>query len=159
MPEPAPIETALVQTERWFVARGLPHFVERHDTVWTIWSRAVPLLVVAYVLLGLNALDLHSWSWQRNVLAAAFVLAVLVVIWMGSNRMRGLPLLQRPREVGPVELALLVLVPATCQTSALMNRNVWNNSSSGSARAITLRNTVICDLVRFAAQPSRPATP
>jgi hypothetical protein len=112
VPEPAPIETALVQTERWFVTRGLPHFVERRDTVWTIWSRAVPLLVVAYVLLGLNALDLHSWSWQRNVLAAAFVLAVLVVIWMGSNRLRGLPLLERPREVGPVELALLVLVPA-----------------------------------------------
>ena len=110
---PEPVDgRAHVQTERWFVARGLPHFVERHDTAWVIWSRAVPLLVVAYVLLGLNALDLHSWSWQRNVLAAAFVLAVLVVIWMGSNRLRGRPLLQRPREVGPVELALLVLVPA-----------------------------------------------
>ena len=111
-PDPGRLDAALTATERWFVARGLPHFVERHDSVWTIWSRAVPLLVVAYVLLGLNALDLHSWSWQRNVLAAVFVLAVLVVIWMGSNRLRGLPPLQRPREIGPVELGLLVVVPA-----------------------------------------------
>lgn len=106
------VDAALTATERWFVSRGLPHFLERHDTVWVIWSRAIRLLVVAYVLLGLNALDLRSWSWQRNVLAAAFVLAVLVVIWMGSNVLRSLPLLQRPGAVGPVELALLVLVPA-----------------------------------------------
>jgi hypothetical protein len=61
----ARLEAALTATERWFVARGLPHFVERHDTVWAIWSRAVPLLVVAYVLLGLNALDIRCWpcSW------------------------------------------------------------------------------------------------
>ena len=52
-----------------------------------------------------------------------------------------------------------VSVPATCHTSALMNRNVWNSSSSGSARTITLRNTVIWDVVRFAAQPSSGTTP
>jgi hypothetical protein len=111
-PDHGRLDAALTATERWFVARGLPHFVERHDSVWAIWSRAVPLLVAAYVLLGLNALDLHSWSWQRNLLAAVFVLAVLVIIWMGSNRLRGLPLLERPREIGPVELGLLVVVPA-----------------------------------------------
>src|SRR5205085_292917 len=57
VPEPPRIEIALTATERWFVARGLPHFVERRDTVWVIWSRAIPLLVVAYVALGLNALE------------------------------------------------------------------------------------------------------
>ena len=106
------LELALSATERWFVGRGLPHFVERRDSVWTIWSRAIPLLVVAYVLLGLNALDIHEWSWQGNVLAALFVVAVLVVTWMGSNRLRGLPVLRRPAAVGPVELGLLVVVPA-----------------------------------------------
>lgn len=107
-----PLETALSATERWFIGRGLPHFVERRDNAWTIWSRAVPLLVLAYVLLGLNALDLRSWSWQRNVLAGVFVLAVLVGIWMGSNWVRGLPALERPRAIGPVELGLLVVAPA-----------------------------------------------
>jgi len=111
-PDRGRLEAALTSTERWFVDRGLPHFVERTDTVWTIWSRAVPLLVVAYMLLGLNALEVRSWSWQRNVLAAVFVLAVLVVIWIGSNRLRGRPLFQRPQSIGPVELGLLVVVPA-----------------------------------------------
>ena len=52
--------------ERWFVERGLPHFVERHDTASEIWGRALPLLVAAYLLLGLNALDLRDWSAGRE---------------------------------------------------------------------------------------------
>ena len=49
---------ALAGIERWFVERGLPHFVERHDTAAEIWGRALPLLIAAYLLLGLNALDI-----------------------------------------------------------------------------------------------------
>lgn len=105
-------DAALMRVERWFIRRGLPHFVERKDSAWTIWSRALPLLVVAYLVIGLNALDVYNWTWQRNVLAALFVVAVLVLIWMGSNRIRGLPALQRPQEIGPVELALLIVGPA-----------------------------------------------
>jgi len=78
-------DAPLKAVERWFVRR-LPHFVGRKDSVWTIWSRAIPLLVVAYVLLGLNALDIHDWTWQRNVLAGLFVLVVLVLIWAVRQR-------------------------------------------------------------------------
>ena len=98
--------------EDWFVARGLPHFVERRPSVWEIWGRAIPLLVVAYLLLGLNALDLAEWTWLGNVLAALFVLAVLVLTWIGANLVRGRPPLQRPDTIGPVELALLIVAPA-----------------------------------------------
>ena len=75
-------------------------------------GRAIPLLVVAYLLLGLNALDLADWTWLGNVLAAVFVVAVLVLTWIGANVIRGRPPLQRPDTIGPVELALLVVVPA-----------------------------------------------
>jgi hypothetical protein len=102
----------LVSVESWFVRRGLPHFVERNDSAWTIWSRAIPLLLVAYLLLGLNALDVRNWSLLRNVLTALLVVAVLAAVWIGSNLVRGRPLTQRPRTVGPVELGLLVVVPA-----------------------------------------------
>ena len=73
-----PDDSQLGAIEEWFVARGLPHFVERRPSIWEIWGRAIPLLVVAYLLLGLNALDLAEWTWLGNVLAAAFVVAVLV---------------------------------------------------------------------------------
>ena len=71
--------------EEWFVARGVPHFVERRPSAWEIWGRAIPLLVVAYLLLGLNALDLAEWTWLGNLLAALFVVAVLVLTWIGAN--------------------------------------------------------------------------
>jgi hypothetical protein len=108
----AGVESALTTAERWFVGRGLPHFVERRDSAWTIWSRAIPLLVVAYLLLGLNALDLHEWSWERNVLAGLSVIAVLVLVWIGSNLLRGDAALRPPRTVGPLELAILIVAPA-----------------------------------------------
>jgi hypothetical protein len=105
-------EPQLRTIEEWFVGRGLPHFVERRPSIWEIWGRAFPLLVVAYLLLGLNALDLSEWTWLGNVLAAVFVIAVLVLIWVGANLVRGRRPFERPRTIGPVELALLVLVPA-----------------------------------------------
>jgi hypothetical protein len=107
-----PDESELRAFEEWFVARGLPHFVERRSSIWEIWGRAIPLLVIAYLLLGLNALDLAEWTWLGNLLAAAFVIAVLVVTWVGANLLRGRPPLQRPYTIGPVELAVVILVPA-----------------------------------------------
>ncbi len=106
------IDGQLGAIEDWFVARGVPHFVERRPSVWEIWGRAIPLLVGAYLLLGLNALDLADWTWLGNALAAMFVLAVLVLTWIGANLLRGRPPLQRPDTIGPVELALLVVAPA-----------------------------------------------
>ena len=102
----------LDEIERWFVARGLPHFVERQDSPARIWARALPLLVVAYLLLGLNALDLEDWSVGENLAAAAFVVAVLLVTWVVANRVRGRRPLERPRRVGPAELAVFVIAPA-----------------------------------------------
>ncbi len=103
---------AIEATERWFVHRGLPHFVERHDSAAQIWGRALPLLVVAYLLLGLNALDLFDWSILENLGAVAFVLAVLVVTWVVANLVRGRRALERPREVGMAELAVFIVAPA-----------------------------------------------
>jgi len=101
--------------ERWFVRRGLPHFVERRDAAATIWARALPLLVPAYLLLGLNALEVGGpdrWSVGANIGVAAIVVAALLVTWMIANRLRGRGALERPRQIGPAELAVFVLVPA-----------------------------------------------
>jgi hypothetical protein len=104
----------VVAIERWFVERGVPHLVEtrlggrRFDT----WTRALPILVVAYLLLGLNALDLRNWSLRENLLAAVAVIAILIATWAVSNRLRGVPTFSRPTAVGGRELVLFVFGPA-----------------------------------------------
>jgi hypothetical protein len=104
-------EADVVGMERWFVARGLPHFVERRDSATAIWGRALPLLVIAYLLLGLNALDVREYSVAENLGLAAFVLAVAVVTWVVANVLRRRPAFDRPHDIGPAELAVFVLVP------------------------------------------------
>ena len=106
------VDGGLDDIERWFVARGLPHFVERRDSAWEIWGRAAPLLAVAYLLLGLYALDLSEWSLTENVVAALAVVGAAVLTWAIANAMRRRPWFDRPHEIGPVELAVFILVPA-----------------------------------------------
>jgi hypothetical protein len=105
-------DDGLAGIERWFVERGLPHFVERHDTATEIWGRALPLLVVAYLLLGLNALDVSGWSVTTNVVVAGFVVLGAVVTWVVANRLRGRGWFERPHRIGAAELAVFTIVPA-----------------------------------------------
>ncbi len=117
-PDPAPgdvdIEPVLDDIERWFVVRGLPHFVERRTdgSILDAWTRALPILVGAYLLLGFNALDLRSWTVGENVAAAAAVVAILVAAWAISNRLRGVATFARPTDIDAPELALFVIGPA-----------------------------------------------
>jgi len=99
--------------ERWMVDRGVPHLVDvRSDSaIRDAWTRALPLLVVAYLLLGLNALDLRNWSIARNLLGAAAVVAMLLAAWVLSNRLRGVASFDRPTKIDKPELALFLLGP------------------------------------------------
>lgn len=105
--------TELDEIERWFVGRGVPHFVERttDGSVLDAWTRALPLLVAAYVLLGFNALDLYEWTLEENLAAAAIVILMLVAAWAISNRLRGVPTFARPIDIDAPELMLFVLGP------------------------------------------------
>ena len=104
----------LAELERWFVRRGVPHFVEsRTDgSFLDTWTRALPLLVAAYLGLGFNALDLADWSWLRNLGAAAAVIGMAIAAWALSNRLRHRPSFARPDDIDAPELALFVLAPA-----------------------------------------------
>ena len=79
-PDSAPgdidLEPVLDDIERWFVLRGLPHFAERKTdgSILDAWTRAIPLLVVASLLLGFNALDLRNWTVGQNLAAATAIL-------------------------------------------------------------------------------------
>ena len=86
-------------TERWFIRRGLPMFVEDYSAGRDVWTRALPALAVIFVLLcagylggggpdsdpesGAGAQDAIGW-----VLFVVVVVGFLVgyVVW---NRRRG----------------------------------------------------------------------
>lgn len=100
------------QIERWFLRRGVPHFIDRtNSTVFDTWTRALPLLVPAYLLLGLNALDVDA-SLQRNLAIAGIVLVVALGTWMVSNLVRRRPVFSRPSDIGWPEILLFLAGPA-----------------------------------------------
>lgn len=102
------------EIERWFVQRGVPHLVEtdRDASMLDTWTRALPLLVAAYLLLGLNALDVNDWSLAQNLATAAAVVAMLLAAWVLSNRLRGVAAFARPTDIDAPELLLFVFGPA-----------------------------------------------
>lgn len=104
----------LAEIEHWFVERGVPHFVERKTDGSRLdaWTRALPLLVIAYLLLGLNALDLADGSLSENLFTAVIVVVILLATWALSNRLRGVATFARPTDIDAPELVLFILAPA-----------------------------------------------
>jgi hypothetical protein len=100
------------EVEQWFVNRGLPHFIDGYSAGTDIWTRSLPVLAIAYLAGGFNALDLAHWSLRRNLVAAAVTLAVLIAGIAIANVLRGRPAFSIPRTVGPGELALFVIGPS-----------------------------------------------
>ncbi|MEX1104823.1 MAG: hypothetical protein WEB78_01375, partial [Ilumatobacteraceae bacterium] len=99
------------EVERWFIRRGVPHFIDEYAPTTDIWNRSLPMLVVAYLAGGLNALDLRNWGWERNAVVACIVVVVLVAGWIGVNLARGRTALAMPDVVGVPELALFIIGP------------------------------------------------
>ena len=97
--------------ERWFIGRGVPHFIVDYSARTDIWTRAIPLLILAYLAGGLNALNLAHWSTARNLVAAGVTIAVLVLGWTVTNLVLRRPFWSVPTEVGRPELAAFVIGP------------------------------------------------
>jgi len=98
--------------ERWFIRRGVPHFIEGYDAGRDVFTRSIPALVGAYLLGGFTALDIYRWSAGRNIAVGVGVAALAAATWALANLVRGHPLLERPRQVGRAELVVFVIGPA-----------------------------------------------
>ncbi|MCA9851203.1 MAG: hypothetical protein KC461_11245 [Dehalococcoidia bacterium] len=97
-------------TERWFVRRGIPHFIHAYSATEDVFTRAAPFLVV--VLLGETFLvfgDRFSGFGQAAAFAAG--LAVILGVAVLVNRLRGRPALSLPDDVGWAEIGAFVLAP------------------------------------------------
>jgi MFS family permease len=101
----------LADYERSFRRAGLPLLSEDFSARSDVFNRAFPLLVLVLLAELVAALDV-DWSWLANTAAVLGALAVTLAAVALVNRMRGRRALAIPEDVGPVELALFVLVPA-----------------------------------------------
>ncbi|HET6447666.1 MAG TPA: hypothetical protein VFG31_01055 [Conexibacter sp.] len=101
----------LAEYERRFRRAGLPLLSEDFSARSDVFNRAFPLLALVLLAELLAALDV-DWSPLANVAAVAGALAVTLTTIALVNRARGRRALAIPEDVGRVELALFVLVPA-----------------------------------------------
>jgi hypothetical protein len=129
-PRPTPVaEPALRATEQWLTARGLPMLVEGQPTGAAVWTRALPALLISFVLLLVAAvqgvdlqlsasrddapvvLDLEAPGPQA-LLGTVVVLALLVVALAVTHRLgHRHDALTAPRTVVWWVLPVYLLVP------------------------------------------------
>lgn len=98
------------RTEKWFVRRGVPHFIDGYSASEDIFTRAWPVLTLIFVLEMVSAVSDELPRWA-NVLAVLAGLALVVTTLALLNRARHRPWYRRPDTIGPLELAAFVLVP------------------------------------------------
>ncbi|MDG2113021.1 MAG: hypothetical protein P8N02_10455 [Actinomycetota bacterium] len=99
------------EIERWFIRRGLPHFIHHYNAAEDVFTRALPVLSVVFMLELVFAAD-TQWSKGQNAVALSAGLAVMVGGYAAVNRLRGRTAFQRPEDVGVAELGTFVLLPA-----------------------------------------------
>jgi len=102
---------ALAATERWFTARGIPHFIDGYSASEDIFTRVAPLLLLVFIAELFGALNL-TWPVWANVLAVLGGLAMMLGAWVLVNAARGRPALARPTSIEWPELAAFVIAPA-----------------------------------------------
>ncbi len=101
----------LDDVEKWFIKRGLPHFIENYKATDDVFTRALPLFVVLVVLqMGLE-LSSKTVTWKDRLIGGAIGLGVVLVIILVANLVRQPRRWYRwPRRIGPLEITLLVLL-------------------------------------------------
>lgn len=104
-------DPARMAVERWFVRRGLPHFIHGYSAREDVWTRALPLLLVLFVLGAGEGVDVEEGSPAVNLLFAGLGLVAVSVAWVVVNRRRGRPAFSRPQTVGRFELGVFLGVP------------------------------------------------
>ena len=104
-------QARIAECRRRFRGSGLPLFDEDFSASTNVFNRAAPLLALVFLgeMLGAIRLD---WSLAANIAALLGGLAILLAAAMAINRYRGRPAASLPEDVGRIELAAFVLVPA-----------------------------------------------
>ncbi|UGS35020.1 hypothetical protein [Capillimicrobium parvum] len=114
----------LTDYERSFRRAGLPLLIENYSAREDIFTRALPLLGLLFVLEIFNGINLE-WSWIANVAAIVVSIGILMGAVALLNRSHGQPALSIPRRVGTGELVAFCVVPAILP---LLGGGQWGSS-------------------------------
>lgn len=101
----------LDDVEKWFIKRGLPHFIENYKATEDVFNRALPLFVLLVVFqMGLE-LTSKTVTWKDRLIGGAIGLAAVLVIFLVANLVRQPQRWYRlPRKIGAAEITALVLL-------------------------------------------------
>ena len=77
---PAADPELIAATERWFLRRGIPHFIDDYRASEDVFTRALPVLGVVFVMGIFGAANL-AWGWLANVGAVAAAVVAVVAVW------------------------------------------------------------------------------
>lgn len=97
--------------ERWFIDRGLPHFIANYSAGSDIWTRSLGTMTLIYFAGGIGN-GLHDgWGVAGNLATVAGSIAILIALMSAVNLWRGRRLLEPPSEVGLPEIGLVIAGP------------------------------------------------
>jgi hypothetical protein len=108
--DPLERDRRIRELEGRFRSAGLPLLTEDYSATEDIFTRAIPLLAVVFVLEILGAVNL-DWSAELNVLALLGGVALVLGAFGLLNISRGRAFLSVPRKLGIPELTAFVVLP------------------------------------------------
>ena len=100
------------ELERAFRKAGMPNLIRGYSATEDVFTRAIPLLTLVFVLEMFNALNLSWNSAVANALAFLGGIALTVGAFGALNVVRGRPFASVPARVGAPELAAFAVLPA-----------------------------------------------
>ncbi len=110
MSDPAEADRRIRELERGFRRAGLPLLAEDYTATGDVFTRAIPLLALVFVIELLGAVNLE-WSAIANALALLGGIALLLGAFGILNVVRGRPFASVPAKVGVPELSAFVVLP------------------------------------------------
>jgi hypothetical protein len=101
------VQTALAQTEQWFVRHGMPHFIVGFSPSRAVLTRALPALAGLLPLQLLADVALAP-SWRRRAVGLVLAVATVSAVALLAGRLRGRPWRRLPARAQREWLAVFV---------------------------------------------------
>lgn len=129
------------EVERWFLRQGLPHLIHHYRASTDVFTRALPFLLFVFLFNVTGAFGDRFTGWSQAGIAVASS-ALIAAAAIGLNVLRGRRPLQLPDDVGPIELAIFVILPAIPPLLFSDNRTV-------ATFGVVVQNLVVLAVVYF----------